>query len=168
MFACRVFAFARDLDLVMFLPPGLTARQAVKDLSKFQSLCEEVIDLDHLQESKGKQVRVRPSFHDQLARLGEGLDRARTDMNDVLRDVEKDSKVRLLRDAWLYNAFLSMNMSKATRSFISVCNHFQEITVVCVALTGRSPDLRAQFVSRLDIKEIAWFLLNSCFNQLRG
>lgn len=72
-------------------PPTL---QAVSDLSKFQSLCEEVIDLDHLRESGGKQVRVRPSFHEELKRLEQELDRARSDMFEVLRDVEKESKVR--------------------------------------------------------------------------
>lgn len=69
--------------------------QAVSDLTKFQSLCEEVIDLDHLRESGGKQVRVRPSFHEELKRLGRELDRTQTDMADVLRDVEKESKVRI-------------------------------------------------------------------------
>lgn len=68
--------------------------EAVSDLSKFQSLCEEVIDLDHLRESGGRQVRVRPSFHEELRRLEQGLDRARSDMLEVLRDVEKESKVR--------------------------------------------------------------------------
>lgn len=55
------------------------------------SLCEEVIDLEHLQETR--QVRVRPSFHEELNRLGHELDRAREDMFGVLRDVEKESKV---------------------------------------------------------------------------
>lgn len=64
------------------------------DLSKFQSLCEEVIDLDHLRKSAGRQVRVRPSFHEELERLGQELDRAQNDMVQVLKDVEKESKVR--------------------------------------------------------------------------
>lgn len=66
----------------------------MSNLSKFQSLCEEVIDLDHLRESGGKQVRVRPSFHEELERLGQELDRAQNDMFHVLNDVEKESKVR--------------------------------------------------------------------------
>lgn len=57
------------------------------------SLCEEVIDLEHLQETR--QVRVRPSFHEELDRLGHELDRVREDMLGVLRDVEHESKVPL-------------------------------------------------------------------------
>lgn len=55
------------------------------------SLCEEVIDLEHLEQTR--QVRVRPSFHEELNRLGHELDRAREDMFGVLRDVERESKV---------------------------------------------------------------------------
>lgn len=68
-------------------------RQAVSDLSKFQSLCEEVIDLDHLRQSGGKQVRVRPQFHVQLQRLGEELSGADGEMAEILREVEKATKV---------------------------------------------------------------------------
>lgn len=77
------------------LVPQLLLCQVVSDLSKFQSLCEEVIDLDHLQESAGKQVRVRPQFHTELQRLGQELSHASRDMMDVVEDVEKDSKVRV-------------------------------------------------------------------------
>lgn len=70
--------------------------QVVSDLSKFQSLCEEVIDLDHLQESAGKQVRVRPQFHAELQRLGQELSDTSRDMMDVVKDVEKASKVRVV------------------------------------------------------------------------
>ncbi|CAM9431775.1 unnamed protein product, partial [Ascophyllum nodosum] len=67
-------------------------QQAVSDLSKFQSLCEEVIDLEHMRESGGKQIRVRQSFHEDLERLGQDLDRARSSMVEVLREVEKEAK----------------------------------------------------------------------------
>lgn len=63
----------------------------MSNLSQFMSLCEEVIDLEHLQQTR--QVRVRPSFHEELNRLGHELDRAREDMFGVLRDVEQESKV---------------------------------------------------------------------------
>lgn len=53
-----------------------------------------MIDLDHLQESGGKQVRVRPTFHEELKRLGQEVDQTRDDMIGVLRDVERESKVR--------------------------------------------------------------------------
>lgn len=68
----------------------------MSDLTKFQSLCEEVIDLDHLRESGGKQVRVKPSFHEELKRLGGEIDQTQTDMFDVLRDVEEESKVKII------------------------------------------------------------------------
>lgn len=67
----------------------------MSDLTKFQSLCEEVIDLDHLRESRGRQVRVKPSFHRELQRLAGEIDRTQTDMFDVLRDVERESKVMI-------------------------------------------------------------------------
>lgn len=76
-----------------FYVSAIRLPQAVSDLSKFQSLCEEVMDLEHLRESGGKQVRVRPSFHEELERLGLELERTRNDMLGVLRDVEKESKV---------------------------------------------------------------------------
>lgn len=78
-----------------YLVPQLLLCQAVSDLSKFQSLCEEVIDLDHLQGSAGKQVRVRPQFHVELQRLGQELSDTSGEMMDVVRDVEKASKVRV-------------------------------------------------------------------------
>lgn len=85
----------RDCPAVFVVPfTWSPLSEAVSDLSKFQSLCEEVIDLDHLRESGGRQVRVRPSFHEELKRLEQELDRARSDMLGVLRDVEKGSKVR--------------------------------------------------------------------------
>lgn len=68
------------------------AFQAVSDLSKFLSLCEEVIDLEHLQDTR--KVRVRPSFHEELNRLGQELGRAREDMVGVLKDVEMEAKVQ--------------------------------------------------------------------------
>lgn len=77
--------------------------QAVSDLSKFQSLCEEVIDLDHLRESGGKQVRVRPQFHVELQRLGEELSGTSGEMVDILREVEKTSKVRITGRNKLWN-----------------------------------------------------------------
>lgn len=77
----------------MLLVSHSLVRQAVSDLSKFQSLCEEVIDLDHLRESGGKQVRVRPSFHAELQRLGQELAGTSEEMAGVLKDVEKSSKV---------------------------------------------------------------------------
>lgn len=67
----------------------------MSDLSKFQSLCEEVIDLDHLRESGGKQVRVRPQFHAELQRLGEELSGTSREMVDILREVEETSKVSI-------------------------------------------------------------------------
>ena len=81
--------------VVLALCGAAVFSQAVSDLTKFQSLCEEVIDLDHLRESGGKQVRVKPSFPEELKRLGRELDRTQTDMVYVLRDVEKESKVRI-------------------------------------------------------------------------
>lgn len=54
-----------------------------------------MIDLDHLQESAGKQVRVRPQFHAELQRLGQELSDTSRDMLDVVKDVEKASKVRV-------------------------------------------------------------------------
>lgn len=70
--------------------------QAVSKLSKFLSLCEEVMDLEHLQETR--HVRVRPSFHEELNRLGQEIDHTRDQMTEVLRDVEKESKVRVIYD----------------------------------------------------------------------
>lgn len=79
------------------LPLVLLSPQAVSDLSKFQSLCEEVVDLEHLRESRGRQVRVRPSFHAELERLGKELAGTSKEMNEILTDVEKVSKVRVGR-----------------------------------------------------------------------
>lgn len=71
----------------------LSPFQVVSDLSKFQSLCEEVIDLDHLRESGGKHVRVRPQFHAELQRLGEELSGTSEEMLEILKEVEEASKV---------------------------------------------------------------------------
>lgn len=67
--------------------------QAVSNLSKFLSLCEEVIDLSHLEETR--EVRVRPSFHGELHRLQREMSRARQDMLKVLDEVEVESEVRV-------------------------------------------------------------------------
>lgn len=87
---CRPVRTQRYFDALCLV---FLVRQAVFDLSKFQSLCEEVIDLDHLRESDGKQVRVRPSFHAELQRLGQELAGTSEEMASVLKDVETSSKV---------------------------------------------------------------------------
>lgn len=50
-----------------------------------------------MRESGGKQIRVRPSFHEELERLGRHLDLARGEMVEVLRGVETESKVETSR-----------------------------------------------------------------------
>lgn len=85
----------RHLSILFRFGFGLTTSpfQVVSDLSKFQSLCEEVIDLDHLRESGGKHVRVRPQFHAELQRLGEELSGTSEEMLEILKEVEEASKV---------------------------------------------------------------------------
>lgn len=62
-----------------------------------------MIDLDHLRDSGGKQVRVRPQFHAELQRLGEELSGTSGEMVDILREVEEASKVRIAGRKMLRN-----------------------------------------------------------------
>eukprot|EP00752_Nemacystus_decipiens_P008019 g7166.t1 len=129
-------------------------QEAVSDLSKFQSLCEEVIDLDHLRDSGGKQVRVRPQFHPELQRLGEELSTTSGEMVDILREVEKASKAPAGRIKLEFNAVHSnhLRVTKKDQGLVGKCRaaltlSVQKAGVLFTTDRLRSVDARATRLS---------------------
>ncbi|CAM9170932.1 unnamed protein product [Choristocarpus tenellus] len=101
----------------------LPLQQSVSDLSQFQSLCEEVIDLEHLSETGGKEVRVRPSFHEELNRLGNEISRTQKSMEDVLRAVQEESKAPAGKVKLEYNVVHNyhLRVTKKDQGLVGAC-----------------------------------------------
>ncbi|CAM9231946.1 unnamed protein product, partial [Pylaiella littoralis] len=130
-------------------------QKVVSDLSKFQSLCEEVIDLDHLQESAGKQVRVRPQFHTELQRLGQELSHASRDMMDVVEDVEKDSKAPAGRIKLEFNAVHSnhLRVTKKDQALVGKCKAALTLSVQKAGVLFTTDKLRSIDARATRLKE---------------
>eukprot|EP00903_Cladosiphon_okamuranus_P008571 g8222.t1 len=130
-------------------------RQAVSDLSKFQSLCEEVIDQDHLRESGGKQVRVRPQFHAELQRLGDELSGTSGEMVDILREVEEDSKAPAGRIKLEFNAVHSnhLRVTKKDQALVGKCKAALTLSVQKAGVLFTTDRLRSVDARATRLKE---------------
>ncbi|CAM9865760.1 unnamed protein product [Ectocarpus sp. 4 AP-2014] len=130
-------------------------RKAVSDLSKFQSLCEEVIDLNHLRESDGKQVRVRPSFHAELQRLGQELAGTSEEMASVLKDVETLSKAPAGRIKLEFNAVHShhLRVTKKDQAFVGKCKAALTLSVQKAGVLFTTDGLRSVDARATRLKE---------------
>ncbi|CAM9130489.1 unnamed protein product, partial [Hapterophycus canaliculatus] len=130
-------------------------QQAVADLSKFQSLCEEVVDLEHLRESRGRQVRVRPSFHTELQRLGKELADTSEEMNDILRDVEKASKAPAGKIKLEVNAVHShhLRVTKKDQALVGKCKSALTLSVQKAGVLFTTDRLRAVDARATRLKE---------------
>ncbi|CAM9615807.1 unnamed protein product, partial [Scytosiphon promiscuus] len=130
-------------------------QQAVSDLSKFQSLCEEVVDLEHLRESRGRQVRVRPSFHVELQRLGKELASTSVEMNGILRDVEKASKAPGGKIKLEFNAVHShhLRVTKKDQALVGKCKAALTLSVQKAGVLFTTDSLRAVDARATRLKE---------------
>lgn len=127
-------------------------RETVSNLSKFMSLCEEVIDLEHLQETR--QVRVRPSFHEELDRLGHELDRVREDMLGVLRDVEHESKAAGGKIKLEFNAVHSnhLRVTKKDQALVGKCKAALTLSVQKAGVLFTTDRLRSLDARAIKLK----------------
>ncbi|CAN0141859.1 unnamed protein product, partial [Discosporangium mesarthrocarpum] len=134
---------------------GGEGQQSVGDLSQFLSLCEEVIDLDHMMETGGKEVRVRPTFHEELKRLGGEIQGNQEEMNGVLRAIEREAKATSGKVKLEYSTVhgYHLRVTKKDQTLVGTCKGALTLSVQKAGVLFTTDNLRSLGAMATRLKE---------------